>query len=100
MSIDAQKERNKCDENCMCNACRQRRFRQSEQGRAAAQRRNALLKEARANRKIAFYKRKTRDKALGTFRGYGGPAVPGVPQRVTMLRLKNYYPEAVAREVC
>jgi hypothetical protein len=72
----------------------------SEACRQAAHRKSSAhaeylhkLRAARATRKKIFYHRKTRDKALGTFRGYGGPTVPGVPLRVTMLKLQNYYPE-------
>jgi len=71
-------------------ACRQAAHRKSPAHAAYLRKK----RHARANRKTAFYQRKTRDKALGIFRGYGGPTVPGVPQRVTMLELKNYYPGA------
>jgi hypothetical protein len=69
-------------------ACRQAAHRKSPAHAAYLRK----LRDARATRKKAFYQRKTRDKALGTFRGYGGPIVPGMPSRVTMLKLQNYYP--------
>jgi hypothetical protein len=70
-------------------ACRQAAHRKSPVHAAHLRK----LRDARATRKKSFYQRKARDKALGTIRGYGGPAVPGVPPRVTMLKLQNYYPE-------
>lgn len=70
-------------------ACRQAAHRKSSAHAAYLHK----LRAARATRKKLFYQRKTRDKALGSFRCYGGPAVPGVPPRVSMLKLQNYYPE-------
>jgi hypothetical protein len=66
-------------------ACRQAAYRKSPAHARSLKR----LADARTLRRRTWEQRKARDKALGTFRGYGGPEATGVP-RLGMLDLKNF----------
>jgi hypothetical protein len=69
------------------NKCRQAAYRKSSPAYRAYLKR---LKEARKQRRADHYQRKNRARALGTFRGYGGPLTPGLP-KIGSLELKNYF---------
>lgn len=67
------------------NACRQTAYRKSPAHTKALKR----LANARTLRRATWEHRRHRDKAMGVFRGYGGPEVSGVP-RLGMLDLRNF----------
>ena len=67
------------------NACRQAAYRKSPAHARALKR----LADARTLRRKTWEQRRQRDKALGVFRGYGGPEVSGVPT-LGMLDLRNF----------
>ncbi len=47
-------------------------------------------KAARKARKIYHYQQRNRARALGTFRGYGGPIYDGIPKRFGSMELRNF----------
>jgi hypothetical protein len=97
-TVDVSQQAKRAVTLCLCGNPARRKF-CSSACRQAAYRTSAAhvdnlkrLREARKARRDDYYRRRNRDKALTSVRGYSGPAVSGVP-RLGGLKLENYLKE-------